>query len=240
MKSFRKTVLATAVIAASAAAGVAQAEVSANIGVTSNYIWRGASQSGDAASVSGGVDYANDNGVYAGTWVGSLSAEDDDEFGGAELDLYFGYGNEVGEVSYDFGYVYYAYLQQDETDFAEVYTNVGYGPFSAGIYVTTNNGTNNDDAPFATGDIYYYLGVGGDLKDSWSWGFTAGGYNYRDESTEPEDIGTTSQDYFHYNIDLSKSTDFGDFTFTLTDTTANTGANNAQNIIGVVSWGMSF
>ena len=42
--------------------GAAAAELSANIGVTSNYVWRGVSQTGNDAAVSGGIDYAHDSG----------------------------------------------------------------------------------------------------------------------------------------------------------------------------------
>ncbi|MCG8099687.1 MAG: TorF family putative porin, partial [Candidatus Thiodiazotropha taylori] len=39
---------------------VAAAEISANIGVTSNYVWRGLTQSANSTAFSGGVDYAHD------------------------------------------------------------------------------------------------------------------------------------------------------------------------------------
>ena len=231
MNSFKKTLLATAVLAAATTTGVAQAEVSANIGVTSDYIWRGVSQSGEAASVSGGIDYADESGFYAGTWVGSLSAEDDDGFGGSEVDLYFGYGGESGAVSYDVGYIYYAYPSQDNTDFGEIYGSVGIGAFSGGLALTTNNGSANDGAQFAEGDLYYHVGVAGDLSADWTIGFTIGGYVYDD----PADDGSTLDDYIHYNLDFGTSTDVGDFTFTLFTTDA-----DDEDVRAVVSWGKGF
>ncbi|MEW8587031.1 MAG: TorF family putative porin, partial [Candidatus Thiodiazotropha sp.] len=45
---------------------VAAAEISANIGVTSNYIWRGLTQTGNSTALSGGFDWADELGVYAG------------------------------------------------------------------------------------------------------------------------------------------------------------------------------
>ena len=41
------------------------AAVSANVSFTSDYIWRGMTQS-DAPAIQGGFDYANDSGFYAG------------------------------------------------------------------------------------------------------------------------------------------------------------------------------
>lgn len=46
----------------------AQAEVTANIAASSNYYWRGITQTDDGAAVSGGLDYSNESGFYAGTW----------------------------------------------------------------------------------------------------------------------------------------------------------------------------
>ena len=41
-------------------------QLSANFGVTSNYVFRGVSRSNNAAAVSGGVDYNHKNGAYTG------------------------------------------------------------------------------------------------------------------------------------------------------------------------------
>ena len=49
-------------------AGSVQAgEFSANAAASSNYIWRGLTQTENKAAVSGGIDYASDNGFYVGT-----------------------------------------------------------------------------------------------------------------------------------------------------------------------------
>ena len=53
-----KTVLASA-IAAAAFSATTQAEVSTNIAVSSDYVWRGVTQTGYGAAVSGGIDYAD-------------------------------------------------------------------------------------------------------------------------------------------------------------------------------------
>ena len=44
------------------------AEVSGNIALTTDYKFRGISQSDSAPSVQGGFDIAFDNGAYIGTW----------------------------------------------------------------------------------------------------------------------------------------------------------------------------
>ena len=92
-----KTLLASSILAASAvASSVAMAESnwSANIGVTSNYMWRGVTQTGDQAAIQGGIDYENPNGFYAGTWASNVTWTEPE---GYELDLYAGYGFDWGK-----------------------------------------------------------------------------------------------------------------------------------------------
>ena len=44
-------------------------EGSANASVTSNYIWRGLTQTGKESAVKGVIDYAEDSCFYIGTWA---------------------------------------------------------------------------------------------------------------------------------------------------------------------------
>jgi hypothetical protein len=59
--------------------------VSANVGYTTDYVFRGISQSNEDAAVQGGVDFACGR-FYIGTWGSSIA------FGnGTEIDVYGGY-----------------------------------------------------------------------------------------------------------------------------------------------------
>ena len=49
--------------------------VSANVSFTSDYIWRGMTQS-DGPAIQGGFDYANDSGFYAGIWGSNVNFND--------------------------------------------------------------------------------------------------------------------------------------------------------------------
>ncbi len=51
--------------------------VSANIGVVSNYIWRGVTQTQDGPAVQGGLDYAHPSGFYAGLWASNVDWNDE-------------------------------------------------------------------------------------------------------------------------------------------------------------------
>ena len=99
-----KMLLAGALLAStSVVATVAQAGTTGNIGATSNYIWRGVTQSNDQAAVSGGVDWDHDSGAYAGGWTSSLGG------GQYELDVYGGYAFDTGAFSHDVGGIFYLY-----------------------------------------------------------------------------------------------------------------------------------
>ena len=52
--------------------GSAIAAVEGNIGVTSEYMWRGMKQSNGAA-VSGGLDWSNESGWSAGIWTSNVN-----------------------------------------------------------------------------------------------------------------------------------------------------------------------
>lgn len=215
------------------------AEVEANIGVTSNYLWRGVTQSGSDASVSGGLDYSNDSGFYAGTWVGSL--DDGDEpvgggsaFDGSETDLYFGFAGDISEgVGYDVGYIYYHYSTQEDADFSEIYASVSASVVTVGAAYTVDSQV--DDAAgsgeqYIEGDVYIYGSVGFDLSDEFSLGATIGNYAFDDDGE-----GGAELDYTHYQVDLTKSTEsMGDFTFTI----SSSDVDGADTDV-VVSWGIA-
>lgn len=108
------TTLATTVVADS---GVS---VSANVAATSNYVWRGMTQTHNAPAVQGGIDFGY-NGFYLGTWGSNISwtAEADSTL---EADFYAGYAGEFSGIGYDLGYIRFAYPKaQDTNNFDEVY-----------------------------------------------------------------------------------------------------------------------
>ena len=55
-------------------------DISSNFTLSSNYIWRGMTQTMDSPGYSGGFDYSSESGFYAGTWGSNVS------FGGAGLE----------------------------------------------------------------------------------------------------------------------------------------------------------
>jgi len=127
----KKTLIATAMLATTAAA---QAEISGNVSMASDYVFRGASQTDNQMALQGGFDYAHDSGLYVGTWASNV---DSDFFNGAghdpqlEVDLYAGYSSEFGEgFGYDVGYLRYQYPGFDDANTNEYYVSGSYKGFS--------------------------------------------------------------------------------------------------------------
>jgi uncharacterized protein (TIGR02001 family) len=216
-----KSLIATSVLAASAvASSVAMAEspLTANIGFTSDYIWRGMPQSGDSAEIQGGIDYAHSSGLYVGTWVSSLDAVSQ-----YEQDWYAGFGFDAGPVGLDVGYIMYTYPIGDaQSDFSEAYLNVGWEWLSAGVAYTVDTDWGGDDA-----DLYYYVGAEFDIKDGLMLGLVYGNTDYDDAAAE---------DLAHYQVSLSKD----DFTFALDQLDATDTGAGEDDMRFSVSWSKSF
>lgn len=86
----------------------------ANVGVVSQYVFRGLSQTAERPALQGGLDYAHSSGLYAGTWMSNVNWVGDVIPGASaslEADFYAGYRKswETTGVSSDFGYLRYQY-----------------------------------------------------------------------------------------------------------------------------------
>ena len=111
-------------------------------------------QTGGDAAISGGIDYANESGFYAGTWASNASWADEMTY---ELDLYAGFSGAINEsVSYDVGYIYYAYpdaASEADADFSEVYGIISVEGFTFGASVLATSAASGDGSDF--GDSLY-------------------------------------------------------------------------------------
>ncbi len=122
----KKPLVSQAVLAVACMAslsGIAQAQTPApastlsyNIGVVSEYRYRGLAQSRFDPAVQGGVDYADKSGFYVGAWASTIKWIEDNSTstnpvkGNMELDVYGGYKFSLGSVAMDVGYLRYQYL----------------------------------------------------------------------------------------------------------------------------------
>lgn len=207
-------------------------EMSANVAITNNYIFRGISQSDESWALQGGIDYSHDLGIYLGVWGSSVDFSDGDE-ASVEIDAYAGWAGEIGPVSVDLGAIYYWYPGTDrdfDYDYFELAASVGYdfGYFSA------EAGLNFSPDYFASSDDFWYPHASVEVPLPYEFVLSAGvGYNdIEDEAA----FGVP--DYWDYNVGIGYN--FYDFDlllqFVTTDLSRNEcGDNCDESIVLTVS-----
>ena len=164
------------------------ASVSANVSFTSDYIWRGMTQS-DGPAIQGGFDYASDGGFYAGIWGSNVNFNDG---AGSELDYYFGYGFDMGGVGVDIGYIAYDYPDNDsDLNFEEIYVGLSMGDLGL-LYASGVDGAPDYmEVSYGFGDVGISYGQYDDYGDNLgiSYGFTCGSYDCALTYTDFSDDG---------------------------------------------------
>jgi uncharacterized protein (TIGR02001 family) len=90
---------------------------SVNAAITSDYIFRGVSQSDNDPALSAGIDFAYGI-LYAGAWASSV--DEDFVFGNLEIDYYAGIKPTLGKATFDFGVLYYTYPGASDAPLGEV------------------------------------------------------------------------------------------------------------------------
>ena len=238
----KKLILASAVVgafAAPAAVTTAQAQaaaspVSYNVGVVSDYLFRGVGQTHGRAALQGGIDYAHSSGFYLGAWASQVTwVKDFLGKGSLEIDVYGGYKNAFGggDWNYDVGYITYNYpgsgaaiptiLAKPNTQ--ELYASLGYKWISAKYsYATSKNfigwyggAALNQDT---RGSDYLELNANYDMGNGW----TAIGHWGTQKVKNSVDIpaGLRSASYSDWKLGVSKDVGFG--TVTLAYSATNT------------------
>jgi uncharacterized protein (TIGR02001 family) len=220
-----KKLLNTLVLAALAVPTLAMAEdapasphtVTGNVGMVSNYVFRGITQTSHNPAVQGGFDYAHASGLYAGVWGSNVSwiadsgAVTPGGSVGMELDTYAGFKSTFAEdFSYDVGFVRYNYLGKYtpvapwvKADTDEVYGSIGYKWISAkysyglGKFLTI---------PDAQGTNYIELNANYPVSDT---GITLGAHvgkqTYKGSSAAYlATTATGSPTYTDYKVSISK------------------------------------
>lgn len=172
----RKQLLAAAIAGLGLATAGAQAQdetkspITGSVGLYSDYIVRGVSQTNNNPALQANLDYAHSSGVYVGTFVSNVSWLEDgwenaapgvngNIFGGAnnaisstmEVDIYAGLKNKfAGDFLYDVGAVYYWYpgtykfsgtnVGLKSGNTAEVYGGLGWKWFMAKVWYAVSDG----------------------------------------------------------------------------------------------------
>ncbi len=166
-----------------------------NLGVTSDYVFRGITQTDFDPALQGGLDYAfGDSGWYIGTWASNVdfvSVGTPD----IELDAYFGWGTEIAEDwTLDLHAIRYFYLGESDgygsLDYNEYFAKVSYAEMLTFTVAYANDYANQDYSST-------YFGLTGAFDIGHGFSLNAG-VGHSDFSN---DVGN----YTDYNIGVSRS-----------------------------------
>ena len=137
-----------------------EVSISGDIGMASQYVWRGAVQKGQPA-VQGdlGVSY---EGFSAFAWFSNSHVSPDPQTLGKEViefDFTADYSGHIGDVGYSAGGTYYTYLYDSHSNFVEAYAGISYdAPVSPSVMIYyTAKGV--DSGLYKIGDIWIDLGL---------------------------------------------------------------------------------
>ena len=201
-----KKIIGAAMLASATLSGAASAgEISGNIALVTDYVFRGVSLSDNNYAVQGGFDWSHGI-IYAGVWGSSLSS-------GAELDVYAGITPTTGPVEWDFGVVGYFYPGADD-DIPESVPGVSddavgefdYFEFKAAPSIAVNDqiglGAGVYFAPENYGETgnALYLEVNGSLTVSDQLEFTAAFGNQSVDDLDGPNSTSVEDDYNTWNI----------------------------------------
>ena len=175
--------ISATLLATSGMSQIAYADVSANVGVVSQYHFRGVQQTA-GASASVGIDYTQD-GFSLGSWAADVSD-------GLEIDVYGSYVFELESgLSFGVGGTSYQYTGNFDSAYNEVNLTAGYGVFSVAYNIGQWDGVVGNEA--ATERDYTILTIAIEHN-----GFTGTFGSYGDEA---------DGEY----LDLSYGTEIGGF-----------------------------
>lgn len=157
---------AVALLLAAAAVTPAAAEdggwdLSGNVAITSDYVFRGVSQTEEEAAIQAGADLTNGT-FYAGVWASNVSFPGDPDTN-AEIDLYGGFKPQAAGWTVDIGAIAYLYANQPSgADYDYVEAKLGAsrssGPWSYGATVYWSPdffGAAEDEATYVQADLAY-------------------------------------------------------------------------------------
>ncbi|HTH40666.1 MAG TPA: TorF family putative porin [Rhodocyclaceae bacterium] len=253
----KKTILSASVaalLAASAMSAMAEdapaSPLSFNVGVVSDYLFRGVSQTHGDPALQGGIDYAFANGFYVGTWASTISwVKDWQGSGSTEIDFYGGYRGAFSDPdwTYDVGAIAYTYPGHGKANTGlanptttEAYASIGYKWLSAKYsYAFSKNfvgwygGVNTDKS--TRGSDYLELNANYDLGEGWTAVGHVGHQNVANSVVTS--TGVKSASYSDWKIGVTKDVGFGVVGLAYSGTDVTGSCNSAGTGTNPYCWG---
>ncbi|MFZ9651997.1 MAG: TorF family putative porin [Steroidobacteraceae bacterium] len=198
----KKHIAIAALTISSLYAGMAHAELGSTVTLTSDYDFRGITQTALKPALQASLDFSHESGFYLGAWASNVdfgkSAKTE-----AELDLIGGFKGSFAEgFGYDVGVAHYAYLPtKDQVAYNEIYAGVTFKAFSAKYWYSEDFG--NTGAPASYIEANASIPLPSDFGVSLHAGHSSGDY-WKD---------AYKRGYTDYSIGVSKT--LGQFTATL-------------------------
>ena len=150
----KKTLVLSAVISGALSSGAALAVegLSGNVGVVSDYYFRGVQQTA-SASANGGVDYEHKSGLSLGIWAADLEGHSGAPAEGIEIDTYVSYAGKAGDFGYSLGYTHYGYTGNFDSSYDEVNLGASFGDFALDV------ASGSHEVPGGTDEDYSFVSV---------------------------------------------------------------------------------
>nr|VFK57756.1 MAG: conserved hypothetical protein [Candidatus Kentron sp. TUN]VFK60969.1 MAG: conserved hypothetical protein [Candidatus Kentron sp. TUN]VFK66362.1 MAG: conserved hypothetical protein [Candidatus Kentron sp. TUN] len=186
-------------------------DFSGNMMLTTDYLFRGVSQTDEGPAIQGGFDYSHTpSGFYLGAWASSIefNTANNTNDSSIEVDLYGGIAGEFSSgISWDIGGIYYYYPDQNEDtingdyNYWEVYGELGY-MFSGSTLkpaIGTKFSYSNDYFGEDGSSLYSEGSLDLSLPNDFGLGFHLGLMDVDGGKTTPR-----GYDYMHASTTLSK------------------------------------
>lgn len=223
----RKTFIALSLAAAGLVPSFAVAQtnatsphtISGNVGLFSEYRFRGIAQTFAKPALQGGIDYSHASGLYLGNWNSNVSSGAGFPAGNLEMDFYGGWKKSWGDFGLDVGYIYYYYPGSDANlaagtaitnpragggthtgtvDNKEIYLGGTWKWLSARYYHSVGDYFSQ---PGTKGSNYLDLGASFDLGNGWGINGHLGSFRLKGWSTGTD---ATNANYTDWKIGVTK------------------------------------
>lgn len=211
--------------APAAAAPTPEHTITGNVGLFSEYRFRGISQTFAKPAIQGGFDYSHANGIYLGNWNSNVNSGVGFPAGNIEMDFYGGWKKSWDDWGLDVGFIYYYYpgtdanaasgttivnpktgaIHNGKVDNKEIYIGGSWKWLSAKYYYSVGD---YFSLPGTKGSNYLDVSATYDMGDGWGLVGHIGSFRLKNWSTGTD---ATHANYSDWKLGVTK--DLGGWIF---------------------------
>lgn len=211
--------------APAAAAPTPEHTITGNVGLFSEYRFRGISQTFAKPAIQGGFDYSHASGIYLGNWNSNVNSGAGFPAGNIEMDFYGGWKKSWNDWGLDVGFIYYYYpgtdanaasgttfvnpktgaIHNGKVDNKEIYIGGSWKWLSAKYYYSVGD---YFSLPGTKGSNYLDVSATYDMGDGWGLVGHFGSFRLKNWSTGTD---ATHANYSDWKFGVTK--DLGGWVF---------------------------